>query len=411
MEADTLDPKRNRWTGYRWFWVTSAMVLLLLTMIALGPLFMRGRNRWAIIRGLPQNCSIQFDPVVPARVRSLIGEANCRRLFDRPHKLSIRCEDWKPTVLTDLSSVEELETLEEMEIRSAFIPKSQLPRIPAPPSVRRLRMANYLTVCSESCVIEAADTKPWKPEFAWEGKDMAFLSRFHDLRELELRAVWLRTGVMDVVGGLTQLEVLSLSHSDFPSDELPSLRRLQKLRVLTFWYPPQSMHSLEWLREMESLEELTLVGCRGVDAKMLAPLAQLPRLHTLRLDNGSLMDDVWPALAAFPHLKVLTLSNTNRFALNPFSADRVKTFTLAQAPQLWAPESTGGFRQLEWLNIENEYFYTPEALQAVVTSLPEGCKVVVNRYHLGKYCSQLPPKMAAQLTGELRTDLELPVEY
>lgn len=411
MGTDTLKSQQHRLTGHRRFWVISVVAMFLLTLIVISTLVMRGRNRAAIMLGLPQNCSIQFDPVVPAQVRSILGEANCHWLFDRPVKVLLRCEDWKPIVLPDLSGLEQVDTLREMEIRPAFISKSQLDRLPAPPSVRKLRMANYLSACSETCVVDAADTEPWKPEFAWEGKDMAFLSRFRNLRELELRALWLRAGVLDVVADLPQLDVLSLNRSDFPSDELPSLRRLRNLRVLTFWRTPKAMRSLESLREMDSLEELTLVGCSHTDAKLLEPLAKLPRLHTLRLDYGSLSDDVWPALATFPHLRILTLSFTNRFAANPFFPDQVTAVSLAQAPKLGGLRDAPGLNHLEWLDIDNEYVYAAETLQALVTSLPKECKVVVNLAHLGKYSSQLPPDIANRLTGDLRPDLEFPVEY
>ncbi len=391
MGTDTLDPQQHRLTGHRRFWVISAVALFLLTMIVIGTLFVRGRNRWAIMRGLPQNCLIQSDPVFPARVRSWIGEANCRRLFDRPVKVLFRYDDWKLIVLPDLSGIEQFDTLREMEIRTACIPKSQLDRLPAPPSVLKLRISNYLTMCSDTCNVEAADTKPWKPEFAWDGKDMAFLSRFHTLRELELRSLWLRTGVLDVVGDLTQLEVLSLKQSDFPSAELPSLGRLRKLRVLTFWNTPKSMRSLEWLRDMESLEELTLVGCRNIDAKMLEPLAQLPRLHTLRLDGGSLTSDAAPALGTFHQLRVLTLSGVD-----------------LRGQKL---QHLSSLEHLEWLDINYDHLHSVETLQSLLTSLRPECIVYVNHYEHRRYSSLLPPDVLSRLSNEPRKELEFPVDY
>ncbi len=426
MGTDTLASQQQRLTGRRWFWVISIAILFLLSVMVIRTLDTRDRNRAAIVRRLQK--VVRMEPILSEQERSLLDESNSgrhldgfqeikreeakrRRLLDGPVQVILRFDEYGSIVQPDLSGLEQLDTLHEIDIWPAYLSKSQLNSLPASPFVRTLRMANFLTACSETCVVVAADTQPMKPEFAWEGKDMAFLSRLRNLRELELRALWLRTGVLDVVADLPVLEVLSLNRSDFPSDELPSLQRLRNLRVLTFWNTPKSMRSLEWLREMDSLEELTLIGVSHIDAKMLEPLAQLPRLQTLRLDYGSLSDDAWPVLATFQNLRILTLSSTNRFEASRSSADEVTAVSLAEAPKLGGLHDTVGLRRLEWLDINSQYSYTVETLQALVTALPNDCKVVVNRYHLSKYLNQMPHAIAGRLTGELRPDLELPIEY
>lgn len=204
---------------------------------------------------------VRLDPLLSAQEESSLEKVNSRRMFDGilkaeannrrllngPVRVILRCDEHSSVVLPDLSGLEHLDTLHEMNIWPAYIPKSQLNRLPASTFVRKLRMANFLTSCSETCVVEAADRPPGKPEFAWEGKDMKFLSRVPNLQELELQALWLRTGVLDIVADLPRLEVLSLNRSDFPCDELTSLQRLRNLRVMTFWNTPKAMRSLEWL--------------------------------------------------------------------------------------------------------------------------------------------------------------------
>ncbi|HQX49650.1 MAG TPA: hypothetical protein PLY87_11225 [Planctomycetaceae bacterium] len=426
METDTLASQQLRLTRRRWFWVISIAFLFLVSMIVISSLDMRGRNRAAIVKRLQK--VVRLEPILSAQERSLLDEARSsrlldgfqeirrqeakrRRLLDGPVKVILRCDEYGSVVLPDLVGLEQLDTLHEIDIWPAYLPNSQLNRLPVSPFVRTLRMANFLTVCSETCVVVAADTQPMKPEFAWEGKDMAFLSRLRNLRELELRALWLRTGVLDVVADLRRLEMLSLNRSDFPSDELPSLQRLRNLRVLTFWNTPKSMRSLEWLREMDPLEELTLIGGGHIDAKMLEPLAQLPRLQTLRLDYGNLSDDVWPVLETFQDLRILTLSYTNWFAASRFSPDVGTQDLLSKSPNPEEIQELPSLKHLEWLDIENGHFYTAETLQALLTSLPNDCRVVVNRTHLSKYLDQMPYAIAGRLTGDLRSDLELPVEY
>lgn len=370
---------------------------------------------------------VRVEPILSAQEESSLEEADSRRTFDGilkaeannlrllsgPVRMILRRDEYSSSAKPDLSSLEQLDTLHEMNIWPAYIPKSQLNRLPASTFDCKLRMANYRTACSETCVLEAADTPPRKPEFAWEGTDMEFLSRMPNLRQLELRALWLRTGALDVVADLPGLEVLSLNRSDFPCDELPSLQRLQNLRVMTFWNTPKALRSLHWMHDMDSLEELTLIGGGQIDAKMLEPLAQLPRLHTLRLDYGGVSDDAWPVLATFQNLRTLTLSYTNWFQASRFSTDETNSNSdsSTESSEQSGNQKVANLKQLEWLDVTHEQFYSVESLRALLANVPPDCNVVVNQHQLSKYRSQLPYDVAARLSGKLRPDLELPSEY
>lgn len=424
MATNMLERKKRRLSG-RPLLVVYVVVMILLTLIVNSIDGMRSRNRAAIVKKMQK--VVRLEPILSAQEESSLREANSPRLFDGilkaeansrrllegPVRVILRCNEHNSVALPDLSGLEQLDTLNEMNIWPAYISKSQLNRLPALPFVRKLRMANFLTTCSETCVVESADTQPKKPEFAWEGKDMSFLSRMPNLQELELRALWLRSGALNVVADLPQLEKLSLNRSDFPSDELPSLQRLRNLRVMAFWNTPKAMRSLEWLREMETLEELSLIGGGQIDGKMLEPLSQLPRLHTLRLDFDGLSDDAWPVLETFQNLRILTLSYTNWFEASRFSTDETNSdsdSTTQPGKQKEIPEFAC-LKSLEWLDITSESFYAQESLRALLASVPLDCKVIVKQDHLSAYINQLPFDIAGRLSGELRPDLQLPVEY
>ena len=202
MGTDTLEKQQRRLPGRRRLLVIYIVALTLLTLIVISIQriqSIRSRNRATIVKRLQK--VVRLEPILTAQEKSLLDEANSQTLFDGilkeeandrrllkgPVKVRLRCDEYGSIVLPDLSGLEQLDTLHEINIWPAYLPKSQLNRLPASPFVRTLRMANFLTVCSETCVVEAADTTPRKPEFAWEGKDMAFLSRLRNLRELELR--------------------------------------------------------------------------------------------------------------------------------------------------------------------------------------------------------------------------------
>lgn len=162
---------------------------------------------------------------------------------------------------------------------------------------------------------------------------------------------------------------------------------------------------------MDSLEELTLIGGGQIDAKMLAPLAQLPRLHTLRLDYGGLRDDAWPMLAMFQNLRTLTLSYTNWFKASRFSTEEANSDSSTESSEQSGNQKVAYLKQLEWLDVTSEQFYSVESLRVLLASMPQDCRVVVNQSELSRYLNELPYDIAGRLSGKLRPDLELPVEY
>ena len=373
MGNDSATLRVTRPFGRRTFWVLATVTVGILLLIAVNVTPPRAQPRWNIPRDLPQGSGVKFEAGHPAKL--LLR-------FDY-----YRFDEYSKGLPQSLALLEKLDTLREFEIRSAYIPKSQLSRIPTPPSVCKLRMANYLEVCSETCVIDAANTSPFKPEFAWNGQDMAFLSRFKDLKELDLKSLWLRTGVLEVIGALPQLEVLTIDRCDFPGDELPSLTALKNLRVLTFWYTPKAMRDLTCLAQLETLQELSLIGCR-IEGKMLKPLAMLPHLHTLRLDYGRLEDNDLSALEAFPKLRVLTLKGISH-----------------DSGGLKCPAA---LKHLEWLDLRSENRRDREALLTLVETVPASCKVLIDH---AEWSNRLPPDAASRLTDQPRKELEYLVEY
>ena len=241
-------------------------------------------------------------------------------------------------------------------------------------------------------MVDADREPPPRPEYAWNGQDMAFLRRFKNLRKVELRALWLRTGVFDVIGDLSQLEILSFRSCDLPSgEELPSLGRLQKLRILTFSGSPTPILDLEWMSDMESLEEFTLASCDRVDESMLRTLAKLPRLKILRLGGGILTKDAASAFGVFPSLRVLNLSGAK--------------MELESLDQLVVPQN------LEWLEIDgvqfrpldswDEYF---EKLGELMKTLPHGCKILLDQQAYQQSQPRLSPNVIYRLTDKPRDE-------
>ncbi|MEX0727221.1 MAG: hypothetical protein WD065_13190 [Planctomycetaceae bacterium] len=184
----------------------------------------------------------------------------------------------------------------EMYIAHAFVPRSKLVLLPVPPRLEILRMENFHEVCSETCNIYASGQPPYGPEFLWTGSDMEFLRRFPHLRELDLRAVWLGTGVMKTISEIDGLKILSLNRCDLLSEELPELTRLHDLRVLKFYWSylnrSEKMTDPSWISQLHNLREVHLIGAGDDAVRTMARAVPRGCRVVIQLDQGKRLSDV-----------------------------------------------------------------------------------------------------------------------
>ena len=121
------------------------------------------------------------------------------------------------------------------------------------------------------------------------------------------------TGITDgagrAIGQLTNLESLSLRHSDVSDSILENLVALRGLAYLDLGDTNISGHGGRYLGGFVGLRTLRLSGTRVTD-DVVAHLTQLPNLTFLDLSNTQIGDGIAPALQRLTGVRALSLRNT-----------------------------------------------------------------------------------------------------
>jgi Leucine Rich Repeat (LRR) protein len=146
---------------------------------------------------------------------------------------------------------------------------------------------------------------------ALDDNDVSLLARHEKLRRLSIP--YFSPGMSDrslrVIGGLHELQVLSLAPGLITDDGLAFLGELTELTGLDLWSCPIQGRGLIHIARLPKLQSLSLRGSK-IDDDGLSALSECASLSRLELDDTRITGTGLAHLAALPKLQKVNLART-----------------------------------------------------------------------------------------------------
>lgn len=277
--------RKLRWLRSRW---SVAIALLLLAGIAgtwAGVRVWRaGKQREAVAAILADGGRVTYDyqkegkasPAAPAWLRRLVGDD----VF--AHVVSAQVVG-----NTDLAFLEDLPSLEELDLAAAVFEEGELRRVAGLSRLRKLDVSNS-SISNEGL------------------KQLVALPR---LEELSLAGSAIGDDELRTLKGFTQLRILDLGNSGIGGRDLKRLHGLPQLQELRLAGLRGSDAGLKYLKGLTQLEKLDLSDSDVTDAG-LRHLEGLVQMRELNLARTGITDEGLKHLKPLTQLRVLGLQAT-----------------------------------------------------------------------------------------------------